>query len=189
MATEHIRLTAEGMLLSVSTQKVEKLISKKKALHYLGEKIYLEDKCTFLSFIKMFIHYKSLQNLDAHIKDLLEAAKVKRHIVDETYKVKEVVIYKSVGVTCCEGSNWLDMYAAPSVIHEGDDTHWAIEYTPIGNLIPAKLKIERDNEVYITNEPLKFSYREKMDTEVTFFEFIRGLMFELAWEGSPMKKK
>ena len=174
----------------IVTKDKNKLV-KTTLLPYLSRYIELEDGYTLRSYFKTIIKYQELQFLDVFFESFIEEFKSCKKSKCVCSNIECIEIKKEVGTS---KESYGDELTECCILHgkaidskEAGGDYYAIEMTPLKELLDLPIKIAPTlfYSVDNTKHPYKQFNKEYPDHNLTLYEFITGIIFELSFHGTP----
>ena len=168
-------------------------------LSYLGESVELEEGFTLRSYFYLLIMHSSLQLLDMFSTDYVEEftkCPSKGCLFDDDeisyLSLSRIVNYENLGFRENEEDDWRieDCIDFSGV---GEESAYAIEFSPLDKLLdyeikidPAVISIEQPGDL-TDYEDLTEKYQDfrGKDNNFTLFEFVKSIIWELSFCGTP----
>ncbi len=177
----------------------DKFEDSDQILPHLEKSVELEEGFTLRSYFWMLITYPSLQLLDKFSSDFIEEylrCPSEECVFDDDeisyLSINRLVNYENLGYEKNEEDDWR-IEDSIDFCGVGEDTNYAIEFSPLDKLLdyevkidPAIIVIEQSGDLtdYSDITEKYQDFRGKDDT-FSLFEFVRYIIWELSFCGTP----
>jgi hypothetical protein len=166
---------------------IDRILSKLNILSYLQYAVRLEDGFTLRSYFKLIENYPALQSLDYYFYEYVDEYKQtpKKNCIMDDVSCIEVsnVVDLSEGEGISDVQIWVNVSGKDKII---ENERWALDFSSLADMLDIPIVL---SGCYVTDyKDGEFKTREFKDYAFSFWEFLKSIIDEISFHGSPKDK-